>query len=77
MKCDLFGGPLEEKEVAYMIEYQRHFHVIENVPAKVCLQGGERLYSPDTVRKIQKAIWENMKSDKIEVMPVVNYEMIN
>lgn len=77
MKCDLCGGPVEEKEVAYMIEYKGHIHVIEKVPAKVCLQCGERLYSPETVRKIQKAIWEDMKPDRIVEMPVVDYEMIN
>ena len=77
MECDLCAGPVEEKEVAYMIEYQGRFHVIENVPAKVCLQCGERLYSPETVRKIQKAIWGDRKPDRVVEMPVVDYEMIN
>jgi YgiT-type zinc finger domain-containing protein len=76
MKCDICGGPLVEKEVTYTIEFNERLHIIENVPAKECLQCGERLYSPETVEKIQNAIWENRKLDKVVQMPVIDYVSI-
>lgn len=77
MKCDICGGPLVEKEVTYTIEFSGHLHIIENVPTKECLQCGERLYSPETVEKIQKAIWGKKKPDKIIQTPVIDYVSLN
>ena len=31
--------------------------VIERVPARVCLETGEKLYSPETVERIQAMAW--------------------
>ena len=61
MKCGLFGGAVVDREVSYTIEFKERLHIIEHVPAKECLQCGERLYSPETVEKIQNAIWQNRK----------------
>jgi hypothetical protein len=51
-------------------------HIIEHVPAKECLQCGERLYSPETVEKIQKAIWQNQKPDRFVETQVIDYVSI-
>ena len=56
MKCNLCGGTIVDRKVSYTIEDKRHLHIIEHVPAKECLQCGERLYSPKKVEKIQNAI---------------------
>ena len=76
MECDLCGGPIEKKEVPYIIEVKGRLHILEHVPAKECLQCGERLYSPQTVEKIQQAIWKNRKPDKLIQMPVIDYVSI-
>ncbi len=54
MKCNLCGGVVIDREVSYTIEVKERLHIIEHVPAKECLQCGERLYSPEIVEKIQK-----------------------
>ena len=76
MKCDLCGGPLEDQKISYIIEFKGRLHIIEHVPAKVCLQCGEKLYSPETVEKIQKAIWQNRKPDRVIKTPIIDYVSI-
>lgn len=73
MKCDLCGGQVVNKQVSYTIEFNERLYIIEHVPARECLQCGERLYSPETVEKIQHAIWQNRKPDKIIETPVIDY----
>ncbi len=31
--------------------------VVENVPARVCVETGEQLFSPATVERIQELLW--------------------
>ena len=76
MECDICGGPLEKKKVQYIIEVKGRLHILEHVPAKECLQCGERLYSPETVEKIQDAIWKDRKPDRVVEMPVIDYVLI-
>ncbi len=75
-KCDLCGGSVVEKEVSYAIEFKDHLHIVEHVPAKECVQCGERLYSPETVEKIQNAIWQDRKPDRVVKTPVIDYMSI-
>jgi YgiT-type zinc finger domain-containing protein len=77
MKCDLCGGPLEDRKISYAIEFKGRLHIIEHVPAKECLQCGERLYSPKTVEKIQNAIWHDRKPDRVIETPVIDYASMN
>ena len=76
MKCDLCGGTMVDREVSYTIEFKGRLHIREHVPAKECLQCGERLYSTETVEKIQNAIWQNRKSDRFIETRVVDYVSI-
>ena len=57
MKCDICGGPVEDQEVTYSIEINGRLALVENVPAKVCLQCGEKLFSAETVERLQKTAW--------------------
>ena len=76
MKCDLCGGSVVEREVTYTIEFKGRLHIVEHVPARECLQCGERLYSPETVEKIQKAIWQNRKPARVVETPVIDFVAI-
>ncbi len=49
--------PFVEQEVTYTLEIDGKFIVIENVPARVCVETGERLFSPQTVEILQQTIW--------------------
>ena len=70
MKCELCGGMVSKKKVSYMIFYGGHWVIVENVPAKVCHQCGERLFSPGVVEKLQKVIWSKQKPYKKIETPV-------
>ena len=75
-QCDLCGGTVVDREVSYTIEFEGRLHIVVHVPAKKCLQCGERLYSPETVEKIQKAIWQKRKPDRVIETPVIDYVAI-
>ena len=62
-----------EQRVSCVLEVDGKFVVIENVPARVCLETGERLFSPETVERLQRMIRERQEpSRKIEV-PVLEF----
>jgi YgiT-type zinc finger domain-containing protein len=73
MKCDICGGPVTEQAVTYRIELSNRLIVVENVPAKVCLQCGERLYSAETVERLQKTVWEDKPPSRVLETPVFNF----
>lgn len=47
-----------EEMVTYTIQLDEKLVVVEHVPAKVCTQCGERLYSSETVERLQTTVWE-------------------
>lgn len=49
---------LVEKKVMYSIEVGGRFVIIEDVPARVNVETGERHFSPETVERLQQAVWE-------------------
>lgn len=46
-----------EQEATYITEVDGRVIIVERVPARVSLTTGERLYSPETVERIQANIW--------------------
>ncbi len=73
MKCDICGGPMIEQEVTYRIELGDKLVVVENVPAKVCIQCGEKLYSAETVERLQQTVWEQKRPSKVLETPVFDF----
>ncbi|GAB4443456.1 MAG: hypothetical protein Kow0031_25710 [Anaerolineae bacterium] len=62
-----------EEKVKYIIEFEGNIVVVENVPARVCVETGERLFSPETVELLQNTIWEQKKPDRIIRAPVFQF----
>lgn len=52
-KCLVCGGDLVKKEVEKLLRGGIHTAVV-SVEAGVCLHCGERLYSPETVRRFEQ-----------------------
>ena len=46
-----------EKNVKYILELEERIIVVENVPARVSLETGERYFAPETVERLQKMVW--------------------
>lgn len=52
--------------VTYSAKYEGRTIIIENVPARVDLETGERFYSPETVERIQAIVWNGGQPDRVD-----------
>ncbi|GBF81654.1 hypothetical protein AsFPU1_3072 [Aphanothece sacrum FPU1] len=64
---------LIEQEVTYTLEINGKFFIMENVPARVCVETGERFFAPETVERLQKIIWENKQPKRVIETPVFDF----
>ena len=55
---EVWSETLVEKSVTYSIEIDGRFVIIEDVPARVNVETGEKYFSPETVERLQQAVWE-------------------
>src|SRR3954466_4019951 len=62
-----------EQKVTYVAEVDGRLIVIEHVPARVCLQTGEKLYSPETVERIQAIAWGHAPPVRTITTPVYEF----
>ena len=47
---------LVEEKVTYHIEFDGRLFLIENIPARVNVETGERTFSPETVERLQQVV---------------------
>lgn len=62
-----------EQKVTYTLVLDGKFFIIENVPARVCLETGEQFFSPETVERIQQMIWGKEKPLRVIETPVYEF----
>ena len=62
-----------EQKVTYTLEHGGQFVIIENVPARVCVETGEQFFSPETVERLQQMIWKGEKPKKVIETPVYEF----
>ena len=62
-----------EAKVTYSLEVGGNFFIIENVPARVCMETGEQFFSPQTVEHLQRTIWEKKEPKRVIETPVYEY----
>lgn len=65
-------GILEEKRVTVDFRWGDKLTIIENVPAKVCNECGERYYIAQVVRQMEHLAKEGAKEKEVQV-PVVSW----
>ena len=65
--------PLIEQTVTYHIELDGRFLLVENVPARVNVETGERYFSPETVERLQQAVWGQCRPVRTIQTPVYEY----
>ncbi len=70
MKKNDWNETMTEQKVTYTLHTEDIFIVIENVPARVCAETGERFFSPETVEKIQETVWKKRKPVRVMETPV-------
>jgi len=64
---------LVKRRVTYTLEVDGQLIVIENVPARVNVETGEQLFSPDTVERLQQMIWEQKQPARMIQVPVYEF----
>lgn len=62
-----------EQRVTYTIEMAGRVVVIENVPARVCVETGERFFSPQTVERIHTILRGEQKPVRTVQTPVYEF----
>ncbi len=62
-------GVLEDKQVTVDFRWGDKLFIIENVPAKVCNECGERYYSANISRKMEE-IATQQKADRMVEVPL-------
>ena len=62
-----------ESKVTYTVERDGKLFVVENVPARVCVETGEQLFSPETVEKIQRILREEKDPKRMIETPVYEF----
>lgn len=62
-----------ERKVTYTVEVEGKLMVVENVPARVCLETGEQFFSPETVERLQQTVWEQRKPARVIEVPVYEF----
>lgn len=62
-----------EERVTYTLQVGDRFFVIENVPARVSERTGERLFSPETVERIQAIVWGQGTPVRVLETPVFQF----
>jgi len=62
-----------EQRVTYAIELEGKFIIVENVPARVCVETGERLFAPETVERLQQTVWEGRQPHRLIETPVFEF----
>jgi YgiT-type zinc finger domain-containing protein len=73
MSNEAWEETFEEQKVTYVLEQQGKVLIIENVPARVCQETGERLFAPETVVRLQHIVWEQRQPSRIIETPVFEF----
>jgi YgiT-type zinc finger domain-containing protein len=64
---------LVQSLVTYSVEYEGRIVIVENVPARVDPETGERFYSPETVEQLQSIVWSGRQPDRVAQTPVFRF----
>lgn len=73
MTVDIWQEPLIEQKVTYILEVEGKLIVIENVPARVNTETGERYFSPEVVERLQQTVWGEKKPNRVIETPVFEF----
>jgi YgiT-type zinc finger domain-containing protein len=65
-------GAVEDKLAAFMTELDNCIVIVKNVPSQVCTQCGERSYSDEVARQLEKIVQSVTKPGATEIT-VVSY----
>lgn len=59
--------------VTNTIEIDGRVVIVENVPARVDVETGERFFSPETLERLQGIVWGESEPDRVAATPVFRF----
>lgn len=62
-----------DQRVTYTLQVDGKVVIVENVPARVCLDTGEPYFAPQTVEQLQELIWRRREPDRFVQTPVFEF----
>lgn len=65
--------PFVEQSIRYILEKDGRLFVIEHVPARVSVETGEQLFTPETVERLQRTIWGEERPVRVLETPVYEF----
>lgn len=68
-----FTETMVERCVTYSLEVDGRFVIVENVPARECLETGERFFSPETVARLQTLVRSHGTPERYIETPVYEF----
>ena len=71
--CYFCGGTLEDRVVEVIRKRKNKIVIIENVPAGVCIQCGERYYPGKVAEDMERLIQSEAKGIRTISVPVMEY----
>lgn len=74
--CVFCGGDIRKKDVTVLKEHEREVFIIENVPAGVCTQCGEREYAAEVALKLESVLKERKAVRKERLVPVADFSLM-
>jgi YgiT-type zinc finger domain-containing protein len=60
-------------KVKHTLEVDGKLIVVENVPARVCVETGEQLFALETVERLQKLVAGKTKPNRVMEVPVFEF----
>ena len=72
MKCLVCHLGMVERHVALDLRYGGELVVVEEVPATVCENCGERVFTPEVTRQVQTLARQRQKAARTIVVPVLS-----
>lgn len=73
---DLTDEPFADEMVTYSLLVDGKFIIVENVPARVSLRTGERLFSPQTVERLHEIVWADQRPTRVLQTPVFEFSAV-
>jgi len=73
MRCVFCGGILQKETVTFHYEDEETYMLVEHVPAEVCQQCGEKIYTPEVTDTLLRLAKQKVRPIKILQVPVYDF----
>lgn len=75
MNSETLQENMADRIVNYVLDIDGEIIIVENVPARVNLDTGERFFAPDTVERLQQIAWKKEEPSRLIETPVFTYSV--